>query len=259
VTAIGREVIGVVAASTWGTSPCLLRTRLTFAVKRFSRRVSPGGAIRGVKGNPGAATVRVVLQPGAVFAAAWRWRNWCGRSGRFQLQPSFRDWPYLAVPTAAIRPPACTSHAGRSTLVRVPVRLRRCSAADARLLPGRRGGFMQSLIVGPGIKLRPHRGACLLTNAKVTFSLQEQVAGQWVTLAQIAGNPGRRAIGALLAPGGEDAQALWAWRNWCGGSGLFRPVAQVDGRTAVGAVFTDTPFCQDPSSPSTLAPSFGHG
>jgi hypothetical protein len=254
----GKKVTGVVAVWTWGTSPCLLHSRLTFVVKRFAQRVSPGGAIRSVSGNPGTASVRVVLTPGAVWAASWRWRNWCGRGGRFQLQPNFRAWPYLAVPTNGVRPPACASRAARSTLVRVPVRLRRCSMADTRVRSGVGGGFMQSLIVGAGFALRAHRGLCLLIRSQVEFSLQQQVARQWVTLVQIAGNPGRRRLGALLSPGGEDAQALWAWRNWCGGSGSFRTLARAGGRTVAGAAFTETPFCQDPGSPSTLAPSFGH-
>ena len=202
--------------------------------------------------------MRAVLRPGAVLAASWRWRNWCGRSGRFQLQPSFGKWPYLAVPSEAIRPPGCASRAGRSTLARVPVRLRRCPAADSRIHPGVGGGFMQSLIVSVGIGLRKHKSACLLTHAKVELTLQAQVADQWTTL-QVAGNPARRKLGALLSPGGERAQALWAWRNWCGRGGPFRLLAHVDGRAAASAAFTDTPSCQDPSGSSTLAPSFGHG
>lgn len=257
-TAAGGGVTGVVAAWTWGTAPCLLSTRLTFTVKRFTQRISPGGAIRTIAGNPGVGHVHVVLTPGAVFTASWRWRNWCGRSGRFELQPNFHAWPYLAVPSNAIRPPACTLHGARSTLVRVRVRIRRCQAGALRVDASVGGGFMQSLIVGVGIRLRAHRGACLLTNTRVDFALQRQVSGQWTTLQPVAGNPARRTIGALLSPEGEPAQAFWAWRNWCGGNGTFRLLAHVNGRATVGASFTDAPFCQDPSSPSILAPSFGH-
>jgi hypothetical protein len=204
------------------------------------------------------ARVNVVLKPGAVFAASWRWRNWCGRSGRFQLQPNFRAWPYLAVPSNALRAPACTARGARSTLRRVPVRLRSCAAGDIRVRPDIGQGFMQSLIVGASVSLRPHRSACLLRNAEVDFALQRQVGGQWTTVAQIAGNPGHRTIGALLAPGGEPAQTFWAWRNWCGSAGSFRPLAHVNGHAVAGATSTGSPSCQDPGSPSILAPSFGH-
>jgi hypothetical protein len=254
----GKSITGVVAAWTWGTSPCLLSARLTFVVKRASQRVSPGGAIRTIRRNPAVVRVHAVLRPGAVFAASWRWRNWCGRTGRFQLQPSFSRWPYLAVPSTAVQPPACTSRGAASTLVRVPVRLRRCSARDLRARPGIGGGFMQSLIAGVGIALRSGRGACVLTQTEVAFALQKQVAGRWTTVQQIVGNPGERTIGALLSPGGENAQTFWAWRNWCGGAASFRALTHVDGRATAGTAFGDTPSCQDPSSPSTLAPSFGH-
>ena len=248
----------VVAAWTWGTSPCLLDARLTFAVKHFTQRVSPGGAIRTIRGNPAVVRVHTVLKPGAVFTAAWRWRNWCGKRGRFQLQPNFSQWPYLAEPSGAIKAPACTSRGTRSTLVRVPVRLRVCRAGDLRPRPGIGQGFMGSLIVGVSISLRAHRSACLLRNAKVDFALQRQVSGQWTTVQQINGNPGHRTIGALLAPGGEPAQTLWVWRNWCGGSATFRALAHLNGSTAAGTSTGDAPFCQDSASPSTLAPSFGH-
>jgi hypothetical protein len=256
--AAGPKVTGIVAAWTWGTSPCLLNTRLTFVVKRYSQRVSPGGAMRTIAGNPGMARVNVVLKPGAVFAASWRWRNWCGRSGRFQLQPNFRAWPYLAVPSNALRAPACTARGTRSTLVRVPIRLRSCPAGDLRVRAEIGQGFMQSLIVGASVSLRAHRSACLLRNAKVDFALQRQVGGQWTTVQQIAGNPSHRTIGALLAPGGEPAQVFWAWRNWCGSAGPFRPLAHVNGRAVAGATSSDAPSCQDGASPSILAPSFGH-
>src|SRR6476659_11361983 len=51
----GTTVTGVVGAWTWGTSPCLLNTRLTFIVKRWAVRPSPGGAVRAISGNPGVA------------------------------------------------------------------------------------------------------------------------------------------------------------------------------------------------------------
>lgn len=252
-------VTGRAAVGTWGTSACRLHARLTFTVKRFRKRVSPGGAIRAVKGNPAVASVDAVLKPGAVVAASWRWRNWCGRSGRFQLQASFSEWPYLAVPSHRVAPPRCTAHGAPSSLVRVPVSVRRCSSSDYRLRPGVGGGFMESLIVGVGIELRTHRVSCLLTHAKVTFALQQQVSDQWVTLRQIEGNPAHRTIGALLAAGGEPAQIFWAWRNWCGGANRFRSFARVDERTAAGRVFTQPISCQEPEAPSTLSPSYGHG
>ena len=116
---------------------------------------------------------------------------------------------------------------------------------------------MTSLIVWARIALPKGRSACLLTHAKVALTLQEQVAGQWMIL-QLAGNPGRRQLGALLSPGGEPAQAFWAWRNWCNGGGPFRLLAHAGRRTVAGAAFTDSPSCQDPSFPSTLTASFGH-
>ncbi len=191
-----KVVTGLVAVGTWGTSPCRLHSRLTFSVKRFAYRVSPGGAVRRIRGNPAVATVDAVLKPGAVVVASWRWRNWCGRSGRFQLQASFKRWPYLAVPSHGLAPPRCASHQEPSTLVRAEVGVRRCSTRDYRVHPAVGGGFMQSLIYGVGIELRAHHAPCLLTHAKVTLALQQQVSGQWVTLRQIAGNPGHRTIGA---------------------------------------------------------------
>jgi hypothetical protein len=131
--------------------------------------------------------------------------------------------------------------------------------SDYRVRPGVGGGFMQSLIVGVGVELRTHRAPCLLTYAKVTFALQQQVNDRWVTLRQIEGNPGHRTIGALLARRSEPAQVFWAWRNWCGGGGRFRSFARVDERTAAGRVFTQPISCQDPRVPSTLSPSYGHG
>jgi hypothetical protein len=237
----------------------VLDARLRFVVKRLTLRPSPGGAIKAIAGNPGVAHVHVVLKPGAVFAASWRWRNWCGRRGTFQLQPSFGSaWPYLAVPTNAVRAPACTSASTRSTLTRVPVRVRRCAAGDLRLNTGIRGGFMQSLIAGTRITLSSRRRACLLVRAEVALAIQKRVGGSWTTLEQIAGNPARRALGALLAPKGEATEAFWAWRNWCGGSGSFRTLMHANGDATPGPVFTDTPVCADESSPSTLTPSFGH-
>jgi hypothetical protein len=251
-----KSVTGVVAVWSWGTVPCVLDSRLTFAVKRFARQLSPDGAVRSVHGNPAVVHVHALLGPGAVFTAAWRWRNWCGARGRFQLQPNFGQWPYLAAP-ATVRAPACSRRAASSTLTRVPVALRRCAAGSLRVRPGVRGGFMQSLIVGAGIGLRERESACLLTRAEVEFTLEQQVADQWTTL-QAYGNAGRRLLGALLTPGGGDAQAFWAWRNWCARGGPFRTVARVGGRVVVGPSFTDSPVCVDPGSPSTLAPSFGH-
>ena len=90
-----------------------------------------------------------------------------------------------------------------------------------------------------------------------TLAFLQQVADQWKAL-QAFGNPGRRLLGALLTPGGDDAQAFWAWRNWCARGGPFRTVARVGGRVVTGPAFTDSPFGVDPGSPSTLAPSFGH-
>jgi hypothetical protein len=174
------------------------------------------------------------------------------------MQPNFSAWPYLAVPTKAVHAPACSSSADRSTLARVPVRLRRCAAEDLRLNGGMRGGFMQSLIAAAWITLRPHRSACLLARAKVAFAIQEQSGSSWTTVQQIAGNPAERTLGALLPRGGEIAVAYWAWRNWCAGTGTFRTLAHLDGHAVAGATFTETPSCQDPGSPSTLAPNFAH-
>ena len=259
VAQVRRNVVtGLAVVATWGTSPCRLHARLTFTVKRFTQRVSPGGAVRTIHGNPALTRVDVVLKPGAVLAASWRWRNWCGRSGRFQLQANFSNWPYLAVPSHAVAPPRCTSPERPSTLVRVPVAVRPCPSGGDRLRPGVGGGFMQSLIVGVRIERRAHRAPCLLTHAKVTFALQRQMSGRWVTIREIDGNPGHRKIGALLAAG-EPGTVFWAWRNWCGGGGRFRSFARVDERIAAGPVFAQPISCQDPKAPSTLRPSYGHG
>jgi hypothetical protein len=188
VAQVGRKVVtGLAAVGTWGTSPCRLHSRLTFSVKRFAYRVSPGGAVRRIKGNPAVAIVDSVLRPGAVVVASWRWRNSCGRSGHFQLQASFNRWPYLAVPSHGFAPPRCTSREEPSTLARAAVGVRRCSTRDYRVHPAVGGGFMESLILGVGIELRAHHAPCLLAHASVTLALQHQVSGRWVKLDRSRG------------------------------------------------------------------------
>lgn len=86
---VGTEVVGVTSLGTWGTGPCQVRGRLSFAAQPASDRFSTQGVIRAIEGNPGKKSVDLVLRPGGELVYAWRWRNWCGtRTRRFILQAS---------------------------------------------------------------------------------------------------------------------------------------------------------------------------
>jgi hypothetical protein len=124
----GRDVVVVTALGTWGTSPSLLRQRLTVAVKPYQARFSSGATVRGIRGNPATRTVRFTLRPGNAVVYSWRWKNWCGRLRGFSLQAA---WGRSSrVPSQRVRPPACASRGKPSALAPATVSVRRCSTGD---------------------------------------------------------------------------------------------------------------------------------
>jgi hypothetical protein len=254
VVRVRGRVVGATSFGTWGTSRCLLRAQLTFAVKRFSAD-GQGTIVQGIEGNPAAAKVNLVLRPGRVVVASRQWRNWCGPPGRFQLQ-AFWGQPWFAV-TGSIRPPVCSLRGLPSTLSAAGVRRQLCAPDAYRVVTSLGQGFMQRLIDYVRIDLRAHHSPCVLYGAAVTLAIQRQSGTRWRTLGQIEGNPGHRTMGALISPG-RPASVFWAWMNWCGGGGRFRPLAHFDGRRVTGPATAQPISCQDPSRPSTLINSYGH-
>lgn len=251
----GGRLVGIASFGTWGTSPCLLRAQLTFRVERF-KRDGQGKTVRAVEGNPAARVVDYVLKPGAVVVASWQWRNWCGPSGRFQLQALWGK-PWFSA-TGSIAPPACSSRGQRSTLSPARVRLHECSPDGYTFAPGLGQGFMETLITGVAISLRPHQEPCALQQVRVAFAVQGQTGGRWVVLHQIENDPGYRMVGAVLATG-EPAQLFWAWGNWCDKAVTrFRAWARVGNRVVTGRASSSSPYCFGHGAPSALMPSYGY-
>ena len=253
---VGGDVVGVTALGTWGTSACVLRDRLSFAVKRSRDRFSRGGVIRSIRGNPATKIVNVVLKPGSVLVYSWRWRNWCGAGGHFTLQARWSGLAYIA-PSQTVKPPTCTSKHSSSTLSKKRPSITTCSAAAYRVTTDLGQPFLTRLIDLVLLTLRKRHLPCLLRHLHISFAVQGQSNGNWMTLSQIEGNPGKRTVGTMLTQsGGFDV--FWAWFNWCGGGNRFRAFAKVGTRTVAGPTWTQGATCQDPQAPSTLTPSYGH-
>lgn len=253
----GRDVVGVTALGTWGTSACLLRDRLTFAVKRSTDRFSKGGVIRSVRGNPATKIVNVVLKPGSVVVYSWRWRNWCGSGNHFALQARWSSLAYIA-PSQTVKPPTCTSRRSRSTLSKKRPSITSCSPAAYQVTTGLGQPFMTRLIDLAQLTLRKRRLPCLLRHLHIRLAVQRQSNGNWMTLSQIQGNPGTRTVGTMLTQTYGAFDVFWAWFNWCGGGNRFRASAKVGTRTVAGPTSTQGATCQNPQAPSTLTPSYGH-
>jgi hypothetical protein len=254
---VGGDVVGVTALGTWGTSACLLRDRLTFAVKRSTDRFSRGGVIRPVRGNPATKIVNVVLKPGSVLVYSWRWRNWCGSGGHFTLQARWSGLAYVAS-SQAVKPPICTSGRSRSTLSKKRPSISSCPTAAYQVTTGLGQPFRTRLIDFVQFTLRKRHLPCLLRHLRVNFAVQAQSNGNWLTLSQVQGNPGRRTVGTMLTQTYGAFDVFWAWFNWCGVGNRFRASAQVGTRTVAGPTSTQGATCQDPQAPSTLTPSYGH-
>jgi hypothetical protein len=253
-------LLGITSVGTWGASHCRLQERLSVVVKRWTGVVSTEGVVGGVERSPAAVDVNVQLRPGAVIVSEWQWRNWCGKSGRFQLQAS---WGVLPAPSGSVKPPACRSRREPSTLRLVPVQVPMCKTTDYRFRPGIGQVFLGTIISAISISLLSGRSPCVLRTT-VRFALQHETGRRWTTLRQIEGNPGEQRTGAVLAPG-QPIQLFWAWANWCGAaSARFRAVGQIDHRTSVGRTSSSRPgsrlppTCVSPGSRSELAPSYGH-
>jgi len=255
----GADVIAITAIDTWGASRCQLRVKLTAVVH------TPGssfyrGVVRGIR-LPRPASINITLNPGDVVAREWKWSNWCGRGGRFEL---LAWWGPDVAESAIVDAPACRSRSAPSTLKLVALRAHPCTSRDYRVRAGFNGGFESHLITGAAISLiRGHR-PCVL-RARVTFSLQQQHGTAWATLTQIDGNPGHQTTGALLMPG-NPMQLFWAWFNWCGPATpqvRFRAAARIGDQTVAGQPSASTntsrlpPQCEAPASPSTLTSSYG--
>ena len=248
-------MIAVTALGTWGTSSCLLRMHLRVAVKPYMARLSPTGTIQSIKGNPAAKALDVVLRPGGLLVYSWRWRNWCGRAGRFAVQPAWGKYAFW--PSQRVGPPTCRSKVKPSTFVQVNEATRDCTQADYRVTTDLGQPFRTRLIDIVQLTLRRNRSPCLLRHVRIKFTLQGQSGGGWTALNQIQGSPARRVLGAMLTP--EDGLSVfWAWGNWCGGGDRFRAFAEVGGRSVEGPMSTQGATCEDPSAPSTLKPSYGH-
>lgn len=256
------DLVGITSFGTWGTSECVLRTRLTFAVKRYASP-GPGATVRGIVGSPAAVRVDSVLRPGSVVVVSWRWRNWCGPTGRFQLEASWgQSW--LAW-TRSVRAPACGSRSSSSTMASKPSGLRPCAPDAYRTTTSIGMPIEQRMIDTVAIDLRAHRAPCLLERERVSLAVQRRADGRWATVREIDGNPGQRTIGAVLAAG-EPAPVYWAWTNWCHGDGdTWRTLAKVGNRQVAGAATRSQdgeyppPDCSLSSGrPSTLTNSYGY-
>lgn len=250
-----NDVVAVTALGTWGTSSCVLRVRLSVALKAYKKRLSPTGTIQGIKGNPAARALDVVLRPGGLLVYSWRWRNWCGRQGRFVVQPAWGRYAFW--PSQRVRPPTCKSKVERSTFVQVKHGTRSCTRADYRVTTDLGQPFMTRLIDLVEFTLRPTRSPCLLRHVRVKFTVQGRSGGTWAALSGIQGNPAWRTLGAMLTRE-EGLDVFWAWGNWCGGGDRFRALAEVGERSVAGPTWTQGATCEDPGAPSTLTPSYGH-
>jgi hypothetical protein len=248
------RVIAITSIGSWGTTPCRLRERMTFLVKRATRLVSEQGAVRSIKQRPATVTINLLLKPGRVALMGWQWQNWCGRSASFQLQA---DWGGALAPSRATTPPACHAVRAPSTLTLIPVHLSTCSRSAYSIAASQGQPYRYWMIQEATISLRAHRSPCLLRDAQVGFALQRQTPFGWATMREISGNPAHRALGAVLAPG-QASYLFWAWTNWWGGPGTFRAAVQVAQRTSTAPV-SRTASCESKTSPSTLTPSYGYG
>jgi hypothetical protein len=166
----GRDVIAVTALGSWGTSSCLLRVRLTVAVKPYKKRFSPRGTIRSIRGNPAAKALAVVLRPGGLLFYSWRWRNWCGLGGSFAVQPAWGRYAFW--PSQRVSPPICRSKAERSTFMQVKNATRRCTRADYRVTTDLGQPFRTRLIDLVQFTLGPNRGPRLLRHVRIKFTVQ---------------------------------------------------------------------------------------
>lgn len=254
---VGDDVVGLTAVGTWGSAPCLLHDRLTFAVQHASDRFSSNGVIRSIRGNPAARTVNVTVKPGDVLVYAWRWRNWCGAHGRYTLQAFWRALPNTTS-SQAVKPPPCTDRQARSTLGKTRPDIATCSPTAYRVHTDLGQPFLTRLIPFVGITLRKGHLPCLLRRVHVTFAVQGQSSGSWSTLSPVRGNPGHRTVGAMLTQTYGEFDVFLAWHNWCGGGSRFRAFTKVGTRTTSGPTATQGATCEGPGSPSTLTPSYGH-
>jgi hypothetical protein len=147
----------------------------------------------------------------------------------------------------------------------VPAGVRRCSPDAYRITTSLGMPIEQQMIDTIAIDLRAHRAPCVLERVNVSLAVQRHGQRRWATVPEIEGNPGRRVIGALIAPG-QPAQVFWAWMNWCHGhGGIWRTLAEVGDQQVAGAATRSPdgeyppPDCNRSSSrPSTLTNSYGH-
>lgn len=254
---VGGEVVGVTALGTWGTSPCVLHDRLTFAAQPASDRFSPHGVIRSIKGNPAVKAMNITLRPGNVRVYAWRWRNWCGAHGRFIVQASWKALPYT-IPSESVTPPRCVERGSRSTLSETRPAIRPCATTAYRVSTDLGQPFESRLI--DFINITPRKGGppCLLRNLSLNLSVQGESGAGWKTLDQIKGNPGHRKVGTMLTQTYGALGVFWAWFNWCDGGHQFRTYARVGTRAVAGSTSAQGATCEDQAAPSTLVPSYGH-
>lgn len=121
-------------------------------------------------------------------------------------------------------------------------RLPACSAGDWRLSlkgPQRVGGVLLT-----GLRVDPVAGARCHLTTEMTLTL----AGVAGAPLSIEGNPVRATVDAVV---GDRIEALWAWKNWCGGQGSVSVRATMRDKTASRALGA-APRCEFRRSPSVL-------